>query len=1003
MPVKVKMKAALILGCLCHLALLGIQLEAQEVNSIQRIHDAIVVQGAALPDFLGKPVGDIRVYRFLHTPGWWEPIPFQVDELDGTGSYFGVKNGILDSDDEVVFLARDLGDLVPDSMWVDDEEATYSGRYVFTAEDPLAPDQRGWAYIYVSSQLPKSENVYVRYEAPPGEDDWVETDSYRIVHGSNGFQGSVYLKTSAGGDDIDFMDRQKLRFNVRIDLGALGSKTIVIKEEMDEDIEIIIFVTIHARARRKSYEYLPGCTVRQHRKMVLKIEITGSQIDDVNYELPFETTFYPTYTDWASGSMEIPEFSGGQMKEIRLSTDLNSNSYGMIFTNTYNAQGVRVNGVSSAYNNTLVWPGQNWYLIVADPAYSGAVLQNASIVTLYDFRADPIPNTTQRLYFKDNSSRDGGDTGDRKSYGDTGVQINGNNVHGRIDYYTASYYLPANLDTTEAKAICARHFTPLTLTGRAERLTYTLTVDTEPPEGGYVQADPAVGLVFAGSSVTLSAIANPGYTFAGWSGDASGAENPLSFTMTGDTHITARFVRIQSITVDTQPSGLSFLADDLEYTSPYTFNWIVGSSHRLVTDSLQHGDEGYRYLFVSWNDSTRRSYDYIVPHQDEDILARFQSQVYLTTAVSPEGAGDVIPTPPGAWLSQDTVVQVRAIPAPYYAFFNWTGDLAGWNNPDSVLMDRPRAITAVFGNYGPLVAAPDTSLAEDDTLSIDFVTIMEWIQDENNDDSTLTVDIRGGSRLSVSVDSTRGYVQITNRQIHWNGVDTVFITASDPLNAVGFDDMVVRVTPTPDPPEPFILVEPEDGTVYTQWPTAVNFLWEPSYDPDIEDRVTYVFEIDTTRRFDSPKRVQMSDIQVPSYRFVWPDAYVDGRYFWRIAALDAVFSPTLSSDVFQIRLSTGRVGEAPSTFVLDQNYPNPFNDATTIRYGVPRTAHISLVVYNSQGRRVRTLLERVQDGGYFIARWDGRDDEGEFVATGVYFLLLRSGSHTSVKKTVLLR
>ena len=77
-------------------------------ESLNRPHNPIILTGAEVVAFLGRPIDQIRVYRYSIAINEWEPIPFQVDELDGEKYSFGEKNGILDETDEIVFLAKDL-------------------------------------------------------------------------------------------------------------------------------------------------------------------------------------------------------------------------------------------------------------------------------------------------------------------------------------------------------------------------------------------------------------------------------------------------------------------------------------------------------------------------------------------------------------------------------------------------------------------------------------------------------------------------------------------------------------------------------------------------------------------------------------------------------------------------------------------------------------------------------------------------------------------------------
>jgi hypothetical protein len=89
---------------------------------------------------------------------------------------------------------------------------------------------------------------------------------------------------------------------------------------------------------------------------------------------------------------------------------------------------------------------------------------------------------------------------------------------------------------------------------------------------------------------------------------------------------------------------------------------------------------------------------------------------------------------------------------------------------------------------------------------------------------------------------------------------------------------------------------------------------------------------------------------------------------------------------------------------LAGNYPNPFNPVTTIRYGVERRSHVSLRIYDVAGRLVRVLVDEVQEPGLeYEARWQGRNDRGRPVASGIYFCRLMAGSFTETRKLVLLR
>lgn len=92
----------------------------------------------------------------------------------------------------------------------------------------------------------------------------------------------------------------------------------------------------------------------------------------------------------------------------------------------------------------------------------------------------------------------------------------------------------------------------------------------------------------------------------------------------------------------------------------------------------------------------------------------------------------------------------------------------------------------------------------------------------------------------------------------------------------------------------------------------------------------------------------------------------------------------------------------PASFELFQNFPNPFNPSTTIRFAVPERSEIRLIVYNSLGQKIRLLTRENYAPGYYEVEWDGRDDFGSSVASGVYLYKLISENGISQARKLLL-
>jgi len=134
-------------------------------------------------------------------------------------------------------------------------------------------------------------------------------------------------------------------------------------------------------------------------------------------------------------------------------------------------------------------------------------------------------------------------------------------------------------------------------------------------------------------------------------------------------------------------------------------------------------------------------------------------------------------------------------------------------------------------------------------------------------------------------------------------------------------------------------------------------------------------------------RVQLSDA----------DVKMGNRYVYRLSGGGGVVNETMS---LYVPVSRAELG---------QNYPNPFNPVTKIEYWVPDGARagtrtgVNVVIYDVRGARVRTLVSGPKSAGRYVAQWDGRDDRGGRVSSGIYFYKMTTGSFSAVRKMVLLK
>jgi hypothetical protein len=206
-----------------------------------------------------------------------------------------------------------------------------------------------------------------------------------------------------------------------------------------------------------------------------------------------------------------------------------------------------------------------------------------------------------------------------------------------------------------------------------------------------------------------------------------------------------------------------------------------------------------------------------------------------------------------------------------------------------------------------------------------------------------------------------------------------------------------------------------DGNITTEVPTpvlAVSFAFSVSGDAlelvwDVPEDAGVNFRLDRAEvvggKFGSYQRV-VNDLRVGldgAVRFVDRGVEMGTRYSFRLIGEGGVVHETAGLYVPVTRAALG------------QNYPNPFNPSTRIEYWVPEggpdggngagRAPVSLVVYDVRGRRVRTLVDAPQAAGRYRVDWDGRNDQGAPVGSGIYFYRISTPRFSDARKMVLLK
>jgi hypothetical protein len=164
----------------------------------------------------------------------------------------------------------------------------------------------------------------------------------------------------------------------------------------------------------------------------------------------------------------------------------------------------------------------------------------------------------------------------------------------------------------------------------------------------------------------------------------------------------------------------------------------------------------------------------------------------------------------------------------------------------------------------------------------------------------------------------------------------------------------------------------------------------------------YIFEIALSANVSQKKTISFEPENLPA-DYHWQVVSEDSKIKYnqqeiQLKANQARFKLFVGRENF-LAQATANYQETPMTFRLEQNYPNPFNPITKIKYQLPQRETVSIFIYDILGRRIKTLLEKEQkEPGYYQIQWNGRNDSGNQVASGIYILQLHSNNfHRAIK------
>jgi hypothetical protein len=486
----------------------------------------------------------------------------------------------------------------------------------------------------------------------------------------------------------------------------------------------------------------------------------------------------------------------------------------------------------------------------------------------------------------------------------------------------------------------------------------------------FVDADSALDLSFApsqtGNATLVIRATDSGSLFA---------EDTLIVTIAPDSH---------HVMFMTNPPGLAIEVDSVVYVAPTQLALEEGSIHSMEVAPRQvRGDT--LFLFSSWSDGGPISHQITVPDTEATYTASFDTRFSYATV---DSIVDV-PADQGGWVSM-----------------HFTGSAYDRAAEDSILIE-----------------AYDIYRRVDDTVVIStiFKDGEPNFEHEGSAGTSSAMPLMGGSqpfrlgdRYFIVIDEPLsaappgvweivGNVAAEDQEHYVHPVPTVgdtsdavpysvyYISARTATPFVSFDsppDSGFSVDNTaPDLPRGFNIVRDVTG--------ANQLLWEASTDEDFEHFRIYR----SIEQHFTPSPLNLVHV---TYAILWLDPIGEGwRYFYKLTAVDKAGNESEAAEPGTV---TGIETSLPGRFELYENAPNPFNPTTVIRYDVPAGGgRVAIRIYDIKGSLVRTLFDAVQTPGEKRVTWEGTNDRGNLVASGVYFYRLQAPGFTRTRKMILLK
>lgn len=154
----------------------------------------------------------------------------------------------------------------------------------------------------------------------------------------------------------------------------------------------------------------------------------------------------------------------------------------------------------------------------------------------------------------------------------------------------------------------------------------------------------------------------------------------------------------------------------------------------------------------------------------------------------------------------------------------------------------------------------------------------------------------------------------------------------------------------------------------------------------------------------SPLIAATNTTQTATYSYTDREIYEEGSYYYWLHSVDFDGSSAFFGPInVNVSFGTGGTPDIPLSTVLHNVYPNPFNPVTYVNYSLAKAADVRINIFNVRGQKVRTLLTESKNAGNYRLEWNGKDDNGNNLGTGIYTIRMETGKDVFVRKAFLVK